>query len=61
MTKINETGMFYPGLGIQILNPKKIEKDKPDFIIILPWNIKTEIMNELKFISSWGGKFITFE
>ena len=54
-------GCFIPGLDIKILDPNKIKDDKPDYIIILPWNIKKEIKNELKFINSWGGKFITFE
>ena len=58
---IMKQGCFIPGLDIKILDPNKIKDDKPDYIIILPWNIKKEIKNELKFINSWGGKFITFE
>ena len=54
-------GCYIPGLNIEILDPKKIEKIRPDYIIILPWNIKEEIQKELSFISNWSGKFITFE
>lgn len=54
-------GCYIPGLNIEILDPKKIKKIRPDYIIILPWNIKEEIQKELSFISDWGGKFITFE
>jgi len=52
---------YIPGLKIKILDPAEIQKQKPDFIIILPWNLKNEIKKELKFIKSWGGKFISFE
>ena len=52
---------YIPGLKIKILDPAEIQKQKPDFIIILPWNLKNEIKKELKFIKSWGGKFISFD
>ncbi len=54
-------GCYIPGLNIEIFDPKEIKKHKPDFIIILPWNLKEEIKKELMFIKSWGGKFITFD
>lgn len=54
-------GCYIPGLNVEILNPKLIEIKKPDFLIILPWNLKEEIIREFSFISSWGGKFISFE
>ena len=49
---------FLPGTHIPIRNPDQIKIDKPDYILILPWNIKDEIMAELSYIHSWGGKFI---
>ena len=52
---------YIPGLKIKILDPAEIQKQKPDFIIILPWNLKNEIKKELKFIKSWGGQFISFD
>jgi SAM-dependent methyltransferase len=51
-------GMFLPGTHIPILAPEKIEAEKPDYVLILPWNLKDEIMNQLSFIRSWGGKFV---
>ena len=52
---------FIPGLNIKILDPKNIRKFKPDYLIILPWNLKQEIKKELYFIREWGGEFILFE
>ena len=51
-------GHFLPGTHIPIFHPDKIKDTKPDYILILPWNIKTEIMEQINFINSWGGKFI---
>jgi SAM-dependent methyltransferase len=49
---------FLPGTHIPIFHPDKIKDTKPDFVLILPWNIKTEIMEQMKFINNWGGKFV---
>ncbi len=54
----HKQGKFLPGSHIPILNEEKIKETRPDFIIILPWNIKEEIMNQLNYISNWGGKFV---
>jgi len=51
-------GLYLPGSHLQIKEPEQIKKTKPDFIVILPWNIKDEIMNEISFIRDWGGKFV---
>ena len=51
-------GHFLPGTHIPIFHPDKIKDTKPDYILILPWNIKTEIMEQINFINTWGGKFI---
>jgi 2-polyprenyl-3-methyl-5-hydroxy-6-metoxy-1,4-benzoquinol methylase len=51
-------GKFLPGTHIPIFHPNKIEETKPDYLLILPWNIKEEIMNQLSYISNWGGRFI---
>lgn len=51
-------GKFLPGTHIPIFNPSKIEETKPDYLLILPWNIKDEIMQQMSFISDWGGRFI---
>lgn len=49
-----------PGTHIPIFAPEKISEDKPDFVLILPWNIKEEIMAQMDHIRSWGGRFVTF-
>lgn len=53
-------GMFLPGTRIPIVSPKVINDEKPDYIIILPWNIKEEITKLLDFTRAWGCQFITF-
>lgn len=49
---------YLPGTHIPIKHPDKIKEDKPDYILILPWNIKDEIMEQMNFIREWGGKFV---
>ena len=49
---------FIPGAHIPILQPDVMRDNKPDFILILPWNIQAEIMHQLEFIRAWGGKFV---
>jgi len=51
-------GKFLPGSHIEIKDPKVIKTHKPDYIIILPWNLKKEILNELKYVKKWKCKFI---
>ncbi|MCW4003161.1 MAG: class I SAM-dependent methyltransferase [Candidatus Bathyarchaeota archaeon] len=51
-------GKFLPGTHIPIYSPEKIAKTKPDYIFILPWNIKDEIINQLAYVKAWGAKFI---
>lgn len=51
-------GMYLPGTHIPIMAPKKIEETKPDYVLILPWNLKDEIMQQIDFIRKWGGKFV---
>lgn len=54
----HKQGLYLPGSHLQIKEPEEIKKTKPDFVVILPWNIKDEIMNEISFIHDWGGKFV---
>jgi 2-polyprenyl-3-methyl-5-hydroxy-6-metoxy-1,4-benzoquinol methylase len=51
-------GRYLPGSRIHIESPDKIKETKPDYVLILPWNIKGEIMEQLSFIRAWGGKFV---
>jgi len=51
-------GAFLPGTRIPVLTPEHIDLVKPDFVLILPWNLKTEIMQQLEGIRRWGGRFL---
>jgi SAM-dependent methyltransferase len=52
-------GKFLPGIHIPVVEKKHIEETKPDYIVILPWNLKTEISEQLSFTRKWGAKFVT--
>jgi 2-polyprenyl-3-methyl-5-hydroxy-6-metoxy-1,4-benzoquinol methylase len=52
-------GKYTPGTHIPIFAPDKIEEAKPDYLLILPWNFKDEIMNQMSHIRRWGGQFVT--
>jgi C-methyltransferase./Methyltransferase domain./Hypothetical methyltransferase. len=51
-------GKYLPGTHLPIMHPDVIKQHKPDYILILPWNIKDEIMQQLGYIREWGGRFI---
>jgi SAM-dependent methyltransferase len=54
----HKQGRFLPGSHIPIYHPDRIRETKPDYVVILPWNLKTEIMAQLEFIREWGGRFV---
>ena len=49
---------YLPGTHIPVKHPDKIREDKPDYVLILPWNIKDEIMKQMSYIREWGGKSV---
>jgi SAM-dependent methyltransferase len=51
-------GRFLPGTHIPIHHPDRIRDTRPDYVVILPWNLKDEIMGQLQFIRDWGGQFV---
>jgi hypothetical protein len=51
-------GKFLPGTHIPIYAPQKIWETKPDYVFILPWNFKDEIMSQMAGIREWGGRFV---
>jgi SAM-dependent methyltransferase len=51
-------GRFLPGSHIPIFHPDRIRQTKPDYVVILPWNLKDEIIEQLHFIREWGGRFV---
>jgi SAM-dependent methyltransferase len=54
----HKQGKYLPGSLIPIYPPEKIAETKPDYLVILPWNLKDEIVNQMKFIRNWGGQFV---
>jgi hypothetical protein len=55
----SKQGKFMPGSHIPILPPSALAENQPDWVVILPWNIKSEIFQQLKYIREWGGEFVT--
>jgi SAM-dependent methyltransferase len=51
-------GRFLPGTHIPIFDIDRIEKTRPDYVFILPWNLKDEIMSQMGYIREWGAKFV---
>ena len=49
---------FLPGTHIPIYHPDKLRETKPDYVLILPWNLKDEIMSQIAYIREWGGQFV---
>src|SRR5687767_2599543 len=54
----HKQGKYLPGTHIPIHHPSKIKETKPDYVLILPWNLTTEIMEQIAYIREWGGKFV---
>jgi C-methyltransferase-like protein len=55
----HKQGRYLPGVQIPIYAPDHIFETKPDFVLILPWNIKEEIKSQMSGIRQWGGRFVT--
>ncbi len=55
----SKQGQYLPGSHIPICHPNKLSKEKPDWILMLPWNIAEEIMVQQKQAADWGGRFVT--
>ena len=49
---------FLPGIHIPVVNEDQIRQNKPDFVVILPWNLKDEISDQLSYLRGWGGQFV---
>lgn len=54
----HKQGRFLPGTRIPIHGPQRILETKPDYVLILPWNLKDEIMDEMSAVREWGGRFV---
>lgn len=53
-------GKFLPGTHIPVHPTERIMETRPDYVVIMPWNLKDEIMAQLSFIRDWGGRFVVF-
>ena len=51
-------GRFLPGSAIPILAPETVRERRPDYLLILPWNLQAEIVAQMEHIRTWGGRFI---
>ena len=56
----SKQGMFMPGSHIPILPPAALAERKPDYVVILPWNISAEVMQQQSCVEEWGGRFVVF-
>lgn len=54
----HKQGCYLPGSHIPVKHPDQIREDRPDYLLILPWNIQTEIMEQMGYVREWGGRFI---
>ena len=55
----SKQGKYLPGSHIPIVSPDRLQTEKPDIVVILPWNIANEVMQQNSYIRDWGGKFVT--
>ncbi|MGW3351218.1 class I SAM-dependent methyltransferase [Nonomuraea rubra] len=51
-------GRFTPGARIPIFEPERIAADKPDYVLVLPWNLRDELIDQLSYIRDWGGRLV---
>jgi len=51
-------GMFLPGTHIPIYGPERIAQTRPDYVLVLPWNLRDEISKQLEYVRSWGGQLV---
>lgn len=54
----HKQGQYLPGSHIPILSPDAAKETKPDYLLILAWNLKDEVMEQMKFVREWGGRFV---
>ncbi len=54
----HKQGMFLPGTHIPIHAPERIAADRPDYVLILPWNLRDELVEQLAYVHDWGGRLV---
>jgi 2-polyprenyl-3-methyl-5-hydroxy-6-metoxy-1,4-benzoquinol methylase len=56
----HKQGSYLPGTHIPVHAPEKLSETKPDYVVILPWNLRDEVVSTMSHIREWGGKFVVF-
>ena len=51
-------GRFLPGTHIPIHAPERLAEERPDYVLIMPWNLRDEITEQLSHVRDWGGKLV---
>ena len=54
----HKQGRFLPGTHIPVFHPDKVRETRPDYLLVLPWNLKQEIIGQMAHIREWGGQFV---
>jgi len=54
----HKQGCFLPGSHLPIYPPSRLSETKPDYVLILPWNLQDEIMTQMNYVRAWGGQFV---
>jgi SAM-dependent methyltransferase len=54
----SKQGLYLPGSRIPIVDEDRLRREKPDYVLILPWNLKPEVTNQLSYVRDWGGQFV---
>jgi SAM-dependent methyltransferase len=54
----HKQGRFLPGTHIPIHHPDRIAADRPDYVLVLPWNLRAELIDQLSCVSAWGGRLV---
>jgi SAM-dependent methyltransferase len=54
----HKQGRFLPGTHIPVLAPERVGETRPDYLLVLPWNLKREVVEQMSWIRDWGGKFV---
>jgi hypothetical protein len=52
-------GKYLPGCRLPIVAEDHLKQSRPDFVVILPWNLRAEVIEQLAYIREWGGQFVT--
>jgi hypothetical protein len=54
----HKQGLFLPGTHIPVYAPERLAETRPDFVLVLPWNLRDEISEQLSYVRSWGGRLV---